>query len=36
MKENEPGRKEKAKNSRRRFLSHQKKLNGEELDEEEV
>ena len=33
--ENEPGRKEKAKNSRRRFLLYQKKLNGEELDEEE-
>ena len=33
--ENEPGRKEKAKNSRKRFLLMQKKINGDELDEEE-
>ena len=33
--EAEPGRAEKAKNSRRRFLLMQRKLNGGELDEEE-
>ena len=34
--ENEPGRKVKAKNSRKRFLLNKKKLNGGELDEDEI